>query len=36
MICMALGWLWWRAWVLGAAVVAAGFCVIGVVLGATL
>ena len=33
---MALGWLWWCAWVSRAAVVAAAFCVAGVALGAAL
>ena len=30
---VALGWLWWRAWVSGVAVGAAAFCVAGVALG---
>ena len=30
---MALGWLWWRAWVSVDAVDAAAFCVAGVALG---
>jgi len=30
---MALGWLWWRAWVSVDAVAAAAFCVAGVALG---
>jgi len=30
---MALGWLWWRAWVPVDAVDAAAFCVAGVTLG---
>ena len=30
---MALGWLWWRAWVPVDAVDAAAFCVAGVALG---
>jgi len=30
---MALGWLWWRAWVPVGAVGAAAFCVAGVALG---
>ena len=30
---MALGWLWWRAWVSVDAVEAAAFCVAGVALG---
>ena len=30
---MALGWLWWRAWVPFGAVVAAAVCVAGVALG---
>ena len=32
-LCVALGWLWWRAWVPFGAVVAAVVCVAGVALG---